>query len=97
MPEDAEAGRLVGDPVDAEDDDSQDKLTYTLADTDESGNFDIDRMTGQISVAKGAEFDILADDGVITIIESRPGRTATQSRLSPLTRRACQPRTRQMC
>ena len=57
VPEDAEVGRLVGDPVDAEDDDSQDKLTYTLHDDVDSNNFDIDRMTGQISVAKGAKFD----------------------------------------
>ena len=62
VPEDAEEGRLVGDPVDAEDDDSQDKLTYTL--DDGSGNFDINRMTGQISVAKGAEFDHADDDPI---------------------------------
>ena len=48
---------MVGDPVDAEDDDPQDKLTYTLAEELNNNNFDIDRMTGQISVAKGAKFD----------------------------------------
>ena len=67
VPEDAEAGRLVGDPVDAEDDDSQDKLTYTLH--DDSNNFDIDRMTGQISVAKGAEFDHTGDDNLIAVTQ----------------------------
>ena len=68
VPEDAEAGRLVGDPVDAEDDDSQDKLTYTL--DDGLGNFDIDRMTGQISVAKGAKFDHDGDANLIAVTQA---------------------------
>ena len=55
--ETAEAGQLVGDPVTAEDDNADDVLTYTLVDEDASANFVIDRATGQISVAKGAEFD----------------------------------------
>ena len=45
----------MGDPVTAEDDDAADVLTYTLEDG--SGNFVIDRATGQISVAKGAKFN----------------------------------------
>ena len=67
LPEDAEEGRLVGDPVDAEDEDSQDKLTYTL--DDDSNNFDINRMTGQISVAKEAKFDINADENLIDVTQ----------------------------
>ena len=58
--ETAEAGQLVGDPVTAEDDNADDVLTYTL--DDDSNNFVIDRATGQISVAKDAEFSVLADD-----------------------------------
>ena len=57
--ETATAGQLVGDPVTAEDGDANDVLTYTL--DGDSGNFVIDRATGQISVAKGAEFDVEAD------------------------------------
>ena len=58
--ETATAGQLVGDPVTAEDDNPNDVLTYTLV-VDGSDNFVIDRATGQISVAKGAEFDVTAD------------------------------------
>ena len=76
VPEDAEAGRLVGDPVDAEDDDSQDKLTYTLHDDADSNNFDIDRMTGQISVAKGAGFDRM-DDGDLISVDQQDSYTVT--------------------
>ena len=50
----------MGDPVTAEDGDAADVLTYTLEDA--SGNFVIDRATGQISVAKDAEFSVVADD-----------------------------------
>ena len=53
--ETAEAGTRVGDSLVAMDDDSQDVLTYTLVDA--SDNFVINRETGQISVAKGAQFD----------------------------------------
>ena len=58
--ETAAAGQLVGDPVTAEDGNAADVLTYTLA--DESTKFVIDRATGQISVAKGAKFTVVADD-----------------------------------
>ena len=61
--ETAAAGQLVGDPVTAEDEDANDVLTYTLvADADGSENFVIDRATGQISVAKGAEFNHSGDN-----------------------------------
>ena len=60
--ETATAGQLVGDPVTAEDDNADDVLTYTL--DDDSGNFVIDRATGQISVAKGAKFNVVADDDI---------------------------------
>ena len=60
--ETATAGQLVGDPVTAEDRDSDDVLTYTLADA--SDKFVIDRATGQISVAKGAEFNHGADEDI---------------------------------
>ena len=62
--ETAEAGQLVGDPVTAEDDDANDVLTYTLALVDASSKFVIDRATGQISVAKGAEFNHGGDDDI---------------------------------
>ena len=62
--ETAAAGQLVGDPVTAEDEDANDVLTYTLALEDGSGNFVIDRATGQISVAKGAEFNHNGDDTI---------------------------------
>ena len=55
--ETAAAGQLVGDPVTAEDGDAADVLTYTL--DDDSGKFVIDRATGQISVAKGAKFNVM--------------------------------------
>ena len=54
--ETATAGQLVGDPVTAEDGDTADVLTYTLADA--SNKFVIDRATGQISVAKSAKFNV---------------------------------------
>ena len=60
--ETAAAGQLVGDPVTAEDDDASDVLTYTLVDA--SGNFVIDWATGQISVAKGAKFNVTTDDDI---------------------------------
>ena len=58
--ETAAAGQLVGDPVTAEDGNADDVLTYTLvADADVADdNFVIDRATGQISVAKGAKFNV---------------------------------------
>ena len=56
--ETAAEGQLVGDPVTAEDDNADDVLTYTLVDDDASDNFVIDRATGQISVAKGAKFNV---------------------------------------
>ena len=56
--ETAAAGQLVGDPVTAEDGNADDVLTYTL---DGSDNFVIDRATGQISVAKGAKFNVTTD------------------------------------
>ena len=60
--ETAEAGQLVGDPVTAEDDNAADVLTYTLDDA--SSNFVIDRATGQISVAKGAKFNVTTDEAI---------------------------------
>ena len=67
--ETAAAGQLVGDPVTAEDGDSADVLTYTLVDADSTpadskGNFVIDRATGQISVAKGAKFNVTTDGDI---------------------------------
>ena len=59
MAETAAAGQRVGDPITAEDDDADDVLTYTLADT--SNKFVIDRATGQISVAKGAKLNVMTD------------------------------------
>ena len=72
--ETAEAGQLVGDPVTAEDDDANDVLTYTLVDDTSTpvaarGKFVIDRATGQISVAKGAEFNHGADDDLGNDVE----------------------------
>ena len=61
--ETATAGQLVGDPVTAEDGDAADVLTYTLMEEPGfEGKFVIDRATGQISVAKGAKFNVDADD-----------------------------------
>ena len=65
--ETAEAGQLVGDPVTAEDGNAADVLTYTLEDA--SGNFVIDRATGQISVAKGAKFDVTTDDDIAGVVQ----------------------------
>ena len=62
--ETATAGQLVGDPVTAEDRDSDDVLTYTLMEeAGSTGKFVIDRETGQISVAKGtgAKFNVTGD------------------------------------
>ena len=60
--ETAAAGQLVGDPVRAEDGNADDVLTYTL--DDDSNNFVIDRATGQISVAKGAKFNVTTDEEI---------------------------------
>ena len=79
--ETAAAGQLVGDPVTAEDEDANDVLTYTLADA--SNNFVIDRATGQISVAKGAKFNVTtneadvdgvteADSYMVTVVVTDP-------------------------
>ena len=64
--ETAAAGQLVGDPVTADDDNADDVLTYTLV--DDSDNFVIDRATGQISVAKGAEFNVTTDEDIEDIV-----------------------------
>ena len=84
--ETAAAGQLVGDPVTAEDDNADDVLTYTL--NDGSGNFVIDRATGQISVAKSAEFNVTADalitgvvgadDYTVTVIATDPKGIPTE-------------------
>ena len=83
--ETAAAGQLVGDPVTAEDDDSDDVLTYTLVDDEFDDNFVIDRATGQISVKKGAEFNVTTDgtiDGVdsysVTVIATDPKGIPTE-------------------
>ena len=79
--ETAAAGQLVGDPVTAEDDNADDVLTYTL---DGSNNFVIDRATGQISVAKGAKFNVEADAGTgidsytVMVIATDPKGTPTE-------------------
>ena len=62
--ETAAAGQLVGDPVTADDDDADDVLTYTLLAGVADDNFVIDRATGQISVAKGAKFNVMTDDPI---------------------------------
>ena len=64
--ETAAAGQLVGDPVTAEDDDADDVLTYTLVAVGDGAddNFVIDRATGQISVAKGAKFNVTTDEEI---------------------------------
>ena len=64
-------GTAVGDPVTAEDmgaDGMQEVLLYTLADAtgnpSDSNPFTIDRATGQISVAAGAELDYEDSDNI---------------------------------
>ena len=89
--ETATAGQLVGDPVTAEDGDAADVLTYTLV-AESNGaddNFVIDRATGQISVAKGAKFNVEADDN---ISGQSSLATATLSPSLPQTLRAYQPK-----
>ena len=77
--ETATAGQLVGDPVTAEDDDTADVLTYTLVDDgDGADNFVIDRATGQISVAKGAKFNVMTDDEIDDVL--RDGQLQCHSR-----------------
>ena len=70
--ETAAAGQLVGDPVTAKDEDDDDVLTYTLADA--SGNFVIDWATGQISVAKGAKFNVTADADIVVVVDGNDMR-----------------------
>ena len=64
--ETAAEGQLVGDPVTAEDGDAADVLTYTLVAAADGAddNFVIDQATGQISVAKGAKFNVTTDDDI---------------------------------
>ena len=91
--ETATAGQLVGDPVTAEDDDTDDVLTYTLVAAADAldDNFVIDRATGQISVAKGAEFNVMTDDDyrrcataadsyTVTVIATDPKGIPTENR-----------------
>ena len=89
--ETAAAGQSLGDPVTAEDGDAADVLTYTLQDA--SGNFVIDRATGQISVSKDAGFSVEADDvgpeGVtamdsytVTVIATDPKGIPTEAALA---------------
>ena len=56
VPEDAQAGENIGDPVSAVDPDQGDMLTYSLSGTD-AASFDIDSGSGQLSVATGVELD----------------------------------------
>ena len=51
--ENSAGGANVGDPVTATDEDG-DTITYSMSD---SGNFQIDGETGQITVAEGANLD----------------------------------------
>ena len=94
--ETAEAGTRVGNPLVAMDDDSQDVLTYTLADDDDIPDnprkFVIDRETGQISVAKGAKFNregeptvtgvIGANSYTVTVIATDPTAVPTDDATS---------------
>ena len=86
--ETAAAGQLVGDPVTAEDGNADDVLTYTL--DDDSNNFVIDRATGQISVAKGAKFNV--DGRCRSKVVDGMERTATTVTSLPQTLRAHQPK-----
>ena len=71
----------MGDPVTAEDDNADDVLTYTLGGV--SNNFVIDRATGQISVAKDAEFSHVIDDDVISVDDTPIVDACEQNTLSP--------------
>ena len=54
--ENAPAGKNIGDPVDATDDDSTDTLTYSLSGTDAS-SFDIDSAKGQLKTKAALDYE----------------------------------------
>ena len=63
IPEDAEVGTIVGAPVTATDanEDDANKLTYDLSGAD-AGSFNIDKMTGQITVAAALDHERVAGE-----------------------------------
>ena len=79
VPEDADVGDAVGNPVVAGDTDGSDKgkLTYTIAPGGDAASFSIDNKTGQIRLAEtldheggslfGSDPDAIASDGIYVI------------------------------
>ena len=79
IPEDADVGDAVGNPVVAGDTDDIDggKLTYTIdATSADAGSFSIDKATGQIKVAEALDHEAgsVTGDGVyvITVVATDP-------------------------
>ena len=80
--ENTAAGVAVGDPVAATDADTDDVLTYTLADTvadsGDAASFDIDSGSGQISVGEGVTLDKEAKDTyAVTVTAADPWATGS--------------------
>lgn len=72
LPENAPAGRPVGDPVSATDPDG-DTLTYSLWGID-AGHFTIDAVTGQIRTVDGAEYDYETRTRYSVVVRASDGR-----------------------
>ena len=78
IPEDADVGDAVGNPVVAGDTDDIDggKLTYTIEASGDADSFSIDKKTGQIRVAEALDHEVGAtsSDGVyeITVVATDP-------------------------
>ena len=89
IPEDADVGDAVGDPVVAGDTDDIDggKLTYTIETGGDADSFSIDKATGQIRVAEGLDHEAGAtsSDGVyeITVVATDPSGAGDETPSAP--------------
>ena len=77
VPENSAGGANVGDPVTAMDADEDDTLAYSLA--DESGSFQIDSESGQITVAEGASLDYEMQTSYTVTVTATDGEEASAS------------------
>ncbi|MCK5041610.1 MAG: tandem-95 repeat protein, partial [Sphingomonadales bacterium] len=75
--DDIEPGTVVGHAT-ADDPDVGDTLTFSL-DNDSDGRFVIDALTGEISVAEGAEFDDDVDYDITVRVTDEDGLYVTQA------------------
>ena len=78
--ENSAAGAAVGDPVTATDANEGDTITYSLA--DESGSFQIDSETGQITVAEDASLDYETQTGYTVTVTASDGQESASAEVT---------------